>query len=398
MKLWTKKIRDTIDFRKSLYMDAIEGKKKPARMPLTCNDRTGKIFDMGYKLSDCLYDYEKMDDCVYGYHEKYEFDTYYDLGMRNPIKALDNFDVKLYDIDDEKGILQFIDKTYMEDPEKGYREIIRKGWNKYTYEDIYPLKYNFKNHDDALTRMTAFAKEYNTFASHGVKRQKVYTEKYGVPQLYRYGHAPIPTGAIFNSGIRGIYALSIDMRRHPDLLDEALESMEEEFFKGFLQMIANYKESENTVYAFSFPLLEHTIMNPKQFERYYWKYAKKRLDIMAENNMKVYIHAEGTLKYFLDYFRELPPNFASIMIEQDDPKMIKKALPNLTLSGGFPCVLLGHGTKQQCLDKAKEFVDELAYDGRYIYTTDKMISYKNDVKSENQLAVLNFLKEYAVYN
>ncbi len=392
------KTKDMISFRKTLYMDAIEGKKKPARIPLTCNDRTGKIFDMGYKLSDCLYDYEKMDDCVYGYHEKYEFDTYYDLGMRNPIKALENFDVQLYDIDDDAGILQFVDKTYMQDPEKGYREIIRKGWDKYTYEDIYPIKYNFTDREDGLKRISAFAKEYDLFASHGVKRQKVYTEEYGVPQLYRYGHAPIPTGALFNSGIRGIYALSIDMRRHADLLDEALESMEEEFFKGFLQMVANYKEDENVVYAFSFPLLEHTIMNPKQFERYYWKYAKKRLDIMAENNMKVYIHAEGTLKYFLDYFRDLPANFASIMIEQDDPKMIKKALPNLTLSGGFPCVLLGHGTKQQCIDKAKEFVDELAYDGRYIYTTDKMISYKNDVKSENQLAVLNFLKEYGVFN
>lgn len=395
------KTLDMIKYRKSLFIDAVEGKQKPGRIALACNDRTGKIFDMGYKLSDCFYDYDKMDDCVYGYHEKYEFDTYYDLGTRNLIKATDSLRIHPYVINDEKGYINHVDCHYMEDPLTGYREMIQKyplNPSKYIYEELVPLVCtNFTGEEDKYQCMEESARAYYSLQQHGAERQRVYLEKYGVPKLAAAMSPRMPVEWIFNSRLRGIKGLSLDMRRCPDLLEEALDMLEEIFYREFVAAMNSYQESDNVIFALSWPMLAHTIMNPKQFERFYWKYAKKRWDYLAEKKLKVYIHIEGTILTFLDYLREIQANLAGIMIEQDDPKVIKEALPNITLCGGFPSTLLGRGTKEQCLDKAKQMLEDLAYDGRYIYTTDKMISYANDVKEENQLAVLDFFKKYGMF-
>jgi hypothetical protein len=46
-------------------------------------------------------------------------------------------------------------------------------------------------------------------------------------------------------------------------------------------------------------------------------------------------------------------------LELDDPIQIRKKLPNVCLAGGMTTDLLGHGTSQQCIDKAKMLIDSL---------------------------------------
>ena len=54
--------------------------------------------------------------------------------------------------------------------------------------------------------------------------------------------------------------------------------------------------------------------------------------------------------------------------------------------------LLGNGTPQECVDYAKKLIDELG-DG-YIFSENKMLSFKNDCKRENLLAVREFVRDY----
>ncbi|MCL1914846.1 MAG: hypothetical protein FWG10_13480 [Eubacteriaceae bacterium] len=394
--------QEQVAFRKSLFIDAMEGKKKPARVPLCSNDRTGKIFDAGYKLSDCFYDYDKMDDAVYRYHERYEFDAYFDLGTRNPVKASEALKIKTLVIDDEKGHFNIIDNHFIDEPETGlkaFTEAIRNGdMSKFLYENIVPKScVNFEDNDDKFDSMANAAFLQWDFLRHGAERQKVFLEKYGVPQLSMYGALSIPVEMLFNNRLRGISGFSTDMRRHPELLEDFSEALFEIYTKRFEAEIANYKENDNIIYAYRTAMLCHTVMSSKQFERFFWKYAKQRWDTIGDNGMKGYIHAEGSQKRIFDSLKDIKYGTASIMVEQDDPRITKEALPNITVCGGFPCALMGHGTVSQCLDRIKQMLDELAYDGRYIYTTDKMISYPNDVKPENQLAVHNFVKEYGVF-
>ena len=127
--------------------------------PKACLLYTSKIFDAGYKFSDCLYDYDKMADAMYKFHEKYDFDLYMDIGNRNPIKMLENFDAKIYSVDDENGYLNFVDRDDLDAPD-GLIAMTQKGFYRCAYEDILPGKYNLKDPADAIKRLVAAAKEF----------------------------------------------------------------------------------------------------------------------------------------------------------------------------------------------------------------------------------------------
>ena len=69
----------------------------------------------------------------------------------------------------------------------------------------------------------------------------------------------------------------------------------------------------------------------------------------------------------------------------------------MTFLGGVPTFYLGNKTKQECIDKAKEIIDEVGYDGKLIFCSDKMLGFANDAKGENLRAVNDFVREYGVF-
>ena len=66
--------------------------------------------------------------------------------------------------------------------------------------------------------------------------------------------------------------------------------------------------------------------------------------------------------------------------------------------GFYPLTLLQTGTKEQCLDKAKELLDILAPGGNYIFGFDKGALTLNNINLENYLAVMNYIGENAYYD
>ena len=103
------------------------------------------------------------------------------------------------------------------------------------------------------------------------------------------------------------------------------------------------------------------------------------------------------MKHLLDYFKELPENSICLYSEMDEIRLLKKELPNLTVAGGYPVRYLAEGDLGECIDEAKRLIDDVGYDGNYIFGCNKMLSYPDDALGENMLAVNEFLKEYAVF-
>jgi hypothetical protein len=60
----------------------------------------------------------------------------------------------------------------------------------------------------------------------------------------------------------------------------------------------------------------------------------------------------------------------------------------------MPVDLLYHGTKRENINYAKRLIDELAADGGFMFSQNKMVSYPNDCKAENLKAVNDFVREY----
>jgi len=173
--------------------------------------------------------------------------------------------------------------------------------------------------------------------------------------------------------------------------------MNELFFTPQLEALKKLPEGGNMNYCFDYlsAMLAHNFMNPDQFAEFYWPYMKQVLDVLCEKKMHALIFSEGTILRYKDCFKDYPKGFLTILPETDDVFEIRKELPNIAIMGGMPNSLLGRGTKQACLDRAKRVIDELGCDGGFMFCQDKMGSFRNDANPENLKAVCDFVREYA---
>lgn len=380
--------------RKQLFIDTVRREKKPKRVPILANTFTWKVCDSQYKLSEALYDFDIMFELVCQHHEKYGFDLYSELGSRNRVRFSDVFGKDCYIIDDETYGVNYPDSASVADPED-YPALLEKGLVKYYFENALPRKYGLTDREDIIKRFGPAARELIAVQQYNARIKKQYNEVYGVPD---YGGVvpEFPLDTLFKA-IRGMKGFCIDMRRHTRYLEQSLEMIDDHFFPPVKKALENHVEREDAVFAGRGISLVHTVLNRKQFEKYHWPYIKRFADILQEKNLVGTLFMEGSIEQFYDYFQELPKGHIGLIIEQDDPVKVKEKLPNVTVIGGFPSYYLGRASVDECIDKAKEFIDLMAYDGNYIFTTDKMLSYPSDAKSENFLALNNFLKEYAVF-
>jgi len=100
---------------------------------------------------------------------------------------------------------------------------------------------------------------------------------------------------------------------------------------------------------------------------------------------------------YIDYLAELPEG-TIMLFEYGDPKLVKEKLGKKhIISGFYPVSLLKTGTKQQCIDKAKELIDVLAPGGGYYFGFDKVIITLDSANVENTKAVLDYVAENANY-
>ena len=73
---------------------------------------------------------------------------------------------------------------------------------------------------------------------------------------------------------------------------------------------------------------------------------------------------------------------------------MRKRLPNIAICGGMPSAMLGNGTKEECVEYGKKLIDGLAGEGGFLMSQDKMMSYRNDAKPENIMAIQELCRTY----
>lgn len=378
--------------RKQFFVDAVRQKKKPKKVPNLSNTYTWKICDSPYKFSEVLYDYDKMFEVECAHHEKYDFDLYASHGGRNTPAFGDQFGKGHgYVISDENYVIQCLDSRSLVSEEE-YPILLEKGLDKYYFENCLARKYGLTDTQDAISRFVPAAKERLKINEYLKKTSKHFKEVYGLPDRSVFG-PEFPCDTLFQT-IRGMKGFSVDLRRNTYYMEQALEMIDDYYFPALKKRIESAKEEDSVVFSGGRGVsMVHTVLNPKQFEKYHWPFIKRYVDLVAENDLTCGMFMEGRIDMFFDYLQDLPKGHVSLQIEQTDAALAKKKLPNLTITGGFPVHFLGNVSVQETLDKAKEVVDTLAYDGNFIFCTDKMLSYPNDAKSENLLALNNFLKE-----
>ncbi|MCL6477752.1 MAG: uroporphyrinogen decarboxylase [Peptococcaceae bacterium] len=243
----------------------------------------------------------------------------------------------------------------------------------------------------SLVMAKAFKAYYDELGMQGAVRAKM-NEKYGYASLggiTGFCEAPLDFVADLLRGFKGI---SIDIRRIPDKVEAAAEAATPLMIKMGMPPSGPSKYMSTMI-----PLHMAPFMREKDFARLYWPSFKKMVEALAEAGQPSYLFVEHDWMRFIDYLYELPEN-TRMRFEYGDPKLAKEKLGKKhILTGFYPLALLKTGTKQQCIDKAKELIDVLAPGGRYIFNFDKVPLTVDSVNIENLQAVLEYVATNANY-
>lgn len=216
------------------------------------------------------------------------------------------------------------------------------------------------------------------------------TEKYGFFSYMPYCYAEAPLDFLADL-LRGFRNISMDIRRLPDKVTAACEALLPLLIKmGLSAGVGKFGK-------ISIPLHMGPYMRPKDLERFYMPTFKKQLDAYVQAGQRSGLFVENNWMPHLDKLQELPEG-TILRFEFGDPKEIKEKLGDkFIISGLYPIALLKLGTKEQCIDKAKELMDALAPGGNYLFNFDKEIITLDSINVDNYHAVINYVRENGRY-
>ena len=242
----------------------------------------------------------------------------------------------------------------------------------------------------AMTLAKALKAQQDDYGYLGQIRSRINAKHGLTAPMVALTEAPFDFMADFLRSFKGI---SSDVRRHPDKVVAACEAV-------LPLMVKKGKLPVPGALGFSFiPLHMAPYMRNKDFEKFYWPTFKKLVEELVAMGQNVQLFVESDWMRYLDYLNELPEN-TIMRFEYGDPKLVADKLGKKhILSGFYPVTILQTGTKEQCIDKAKELMDILAPTGKYWFQADKsIISTDAEGKvAENLFAVLDYTMNNGSY-
>lgn len=290
---------------------------------------------------------------------------------------------------------------FMQHPEvvgmlaEDYDYLIEKPW-ECLLERVIPRQFKSFNLSDPVAMTLKFAaafSAYNADIMESVSIGAALTQKYGYYPGNALGNGS--TEAPFDylaDQLRSFTKIIGDTRRIPEKVIEACEALYPILLKKGMPAIVN--QYSRVMYPLHMP----TFLNEKTFETMWWPSFSKLCNEYASMGVSNNLWCEDNWMRYLDYLYELPTN-TQLMFEYGDAKPIKEKLGKKhIITGLYPITLLKTGTKQQCIDKAKELIDTLAPGGKYIFGLDKVIITNDSINLDNLAAVTEYVRDHAVYS
>jgi hypothetical protein len=370
-----------------IFRDAISF-RKPERIPFLSNQWTWKFQDAGFSVGEAARDYDKLEQTLDHFFSTYKVDVLLDVGVRNPFRITDALGGSTY-VDDENTKLNVDDGAVIarEDYDILVEDYGKMLWEKALFnkfpsarnmsiEDFAKASEEFKKLIDAKTKMLAKAR--NEYGVH-INNEWIFV---GYELLFNW--------------FRGIKGIANDIRKDPGKVKAAIAALDAIFLDPYIEMIRKRAKGQDANLPFDMMSLwlGHTIISSKQFGEFYWPSMKKLFDLTIEMDKQMFIFSEGNWQRFADFVTDYPKGHIAMQVELDDIYALRKAAPNICLSGGLNVDVMGHGTPQECVEMAKRVINDLGCDGGLILSENKMCSYPNDTRSENLKAVADFVSGY----
>lgn len=243
---------------------------------------------------------------------------------------------------------------------------------------------------DAVDKLQRAGREY-----HRVRVQMAtFTEeieRLGFPVSGRILGGEAPFDGI-SSFLRGMKGAMLDMYRQPDKL---LELCEFQLSKAMKKIEVMTSGSVNRRVFIPLQRGSGGFMSLPQFEKYYWPALKKLLLALVEKDLTPCPFFDGVWNDRLEYLLELPKGKVLCHFAWTDMELAKKVLGgHLCIMGNVPSTILQAGTEDDVKDYCKKLIDVCGKDGGFILTNMVL----DCAKPQNVKAMVEFTKEYGVYN
>ena len=137
-------------------------------------------------------------------------------------------------------------------------------------------------------------------------------------------------------------------------------------------------------------------MSLKQFEEFYWPGLKEVILAVIDRGMVPCVFFEGNWTTRLEYLRELPRAKLMAHFDSTDIFRAKEILDDhICIRGNVPGTLLQTGTQEDVKDYVRKLIDVVGKDGGLVVCPRVV---PDEVKPENLHVMIDFTKEYGVYN
>jgi uroporphyrinogen-III decarboxylase len=137
-------------------------------------------------------------------------------------------------------------------------------------------------------------------------------------------------------------------------------------------------------------------MSDKQYQIFYWPTLRKLILGLVNEGLVPFIFAEGCYDTRLETIRDIPKATTIWYFDFTDMVKAKEVLGDTAcIAGNVPISLLNTGTPDEVKEYCKELIDVAGKNGGFIMTSGGII---DKAKPENVRAMIEFTKEYGVYN
>jgi len=232
---------------------------------------------------------------------------------------------------------------------------------------------------------------YNHFFSTWGAKHAALIEAGIVPAVSSVLKAPLD---ILGDKLRGYINLCYDLNQRRDKVIEACEALMPHLASVVMGGADPSGQIPSIIWMHrgAVPFISH-----KDFDEIYWPTLKAIVEELWARGSQIIFYAEGNWDHHLEAFNELPEKSMIFHCDRTDIFKAHEILgKKFCISGGVPNVMLAKGTPQEVKARCKEIVDGVAQDGGYIMDASALIM--NDARVENVMAMIEFIKEYGIYD
>ena len=225
---------------------------------------------------------------------------------------------------------------------------------------------------------------------HGAFEAKV-TQEFGyAPGFFVGGLAEAPFDFLA-AQLRGFKAITIDVRRIPDLVEKAVEAT----LPLMLKLAVPRRVPEGFIVFL--PLHLAPYMREKDFERLYWPTFERLITDLKRRGIASFLFAEVDWTRYADYLAKLPEG-TIIKFDDGDAKLLKEKLGGRHIIGGFfdPTITLTRST-DECIDVVKRLLEIGMPGGRFYFAFNRHVIDINSVDVKKLQAVCDYVHENAYY-